>query len=122
MLYETLGQHRIFLWMLFSGALIGAWYAFMAGIRRLIGAGVWLGLACDALFGLGAGAIFCGMLYAANHAALRGYAVLAALMGFAAFAAGVYPPGRRAVYAIKCSFEHIFVKIGRYRWINVIFK
>lgn len=108
--------------MLAAGMLIGAWYGCMAGLRRLLRAGVWLGMLCDVGFGLGAGAIFCAALYTANYAALRGYAVLAAALGFSVFALGVYPPGKRALYAIKCTADRIFVKIRRFRWIKVIFK
>lgn len=122
MLFETVGQARVFLWMLAAGMLIGAWYGAMAGLRRLLMAGVWLGLLCDAGFGLGAAVLFCGALYLANYGAIRGYAVLAALMGFVIFALGAFPPGKRAIYAIKCTMKRIFVKFSRYRWIKVIFK
>ena len=122
MLFETIGQPRIFLWMLAAGMLIGAWYALLKGLRALLSAGVWLGLLCDVLFGLGAAALFCLALYAASYGALRLYAVMAALMGFAVFMLGACPPGRRALYVLKCTARRFFVKIRRYRWINVIFK
>lgn len=122
MLFETLGQHRIFLWMFLSGALIGAWYGAMAGLRRLLRAGIALGIACDALFGLGAAALFCGFLYAANYGAPRLYAALGAAAGFAVFALGAFPPGKRALCALKCTAERIFVKFSRFRWIKVIFR
>lgn len=122
MLFETVGQHRVFLWMLASGMLVGAWYGCVSGLRRLLQAGVWLGLLCDALFGLGAAAIFCLSLYTANYAALRGYAVLASILGFGIFALGAFPAGRRALYAIKSTSHRIFVKFSRIRWIKVIFK
>ena len=122
MLFETIGQPRIFLWMLAAGMLIGAWYALLAGLRGLLRAGVWLSLACDVVFGLGAAALFCAALYAASYGAVRLYAALAALMGFIVFMLGAWPPGRRVIYALKCTAHRIFVKIRRYRWINVIFK
>ncbi len=122
MLFETIGQPSIFLWMLAAGMLIGAWYALLKGLRWLIRAGVWLSLVCDALFGLGAAALFCLALYAANYGAMRLYAALAALLGYAVFMLGACPPGGRALYVIKCTADRIFVKIRRYRWINVIFK
>ena len=58
-LYETVGQLQVFVWMLAAGALMGAWYAVTALLRRLLEARTWLGLCADAAFGLGAGAIFC---------------------------------------------------------------
>lgn len=122
MLFQTIGQHRIFLWMFASGVLIGAWYGCVGLVRRLICAGTWLGLLCDAIFGLGAGAIFCGALYVANYGALRLYAVLAALLGAAVFALGAFPTEKRVNHVMKCMAKRFFVKISGYRWIKVIFK
>lgn len=122
MLFETIGQAQVFLWMLAAGAVIGAWYALTALARRLLRAGFWLSLAADLCFGLGAGAIFCLALYAANYGAFRFYALAAAALGFAAFAAGVYPPGRALIRIGLSFFRRIFVKIRHYRWINVIFR
>ena len=122
MLYQTIGQFRVFLWMLAAGALAGAWYAVTALARRLLRAGVWLGLCADLAFGLGAGLIFCAALYTANLGELRLYAVLAAALGFALFAGGVYPPGKFIISTINDGFRRIFVKLRGHRWINVIFK
>ena len=57
MLFSTVGQGWVFLWMLSAGAAIGAWYACMAALRRLLCAGPWLSLAADIAFGAGAAAI-----------------------------------------------------------------
>ena len=122
MLFSTIGQGWVFLWMLAAGALIGAWYAALAALRRLLRAGFWLSLAADIAFGVGAAAIFCAALVAANYGAARLYAVLGACLGFALFAAGVYPPGRRAAGAVARAFRRILVKIRRFRWIKVIFR
>lgn len=122
MLFETIGQHRVFLWMLASGMLIGAWYGAMAGLRRLLRAGIALGLLCDLGFGLGAAGIFCLALYTASYGAFRLYAALAALIGFVIFALGAFPAGNRAVCIIKCTARRIFVTIRQNRWIKVIFK
>lgn len=122
MLFATIGQGWVFLWMAGAGALAGAWYALLAGLRRLLRAGFWLSLAADIAFGTGAAAIFCAALVAANYGAVRLYAVAGALLGFSLFAAGVYPPGRRAARAVAGAVRHFFVKIGRFRWIKVIFR
>ena len=122
MLFSTVGQASVFAWMLAAGAVIGAWYACMAALRRLLSAGPWLSLAADAAFGAGAGAIFCLALYAANYGRLRLYCVLASVLGFALFALGVFPPVRAAVRSILAAFRRIFVKISRVRWIKVIFR
>lgn len=122
MLFATIGQGWVFLWMAGAGALAGAWYALLAGLRRLLRAGFWLSLAADIAFGTGAAAIFCAALVAANYGAVRLYAVAGALLGFSLFAAGAYPPGRRAARAVAGAVRHFFVKIGRFRWIKVIFR
>ena len=122
MLFSTIGQHRVFLWMLAAGAMMGAWYACMAVVRRLLRAGLWLGLLADLAFGAGGAAIFCLMLCAANYGQVRLYTVIAAAMGFALFMLGVFSPGRRIIFVVIDRFHRIIVKIGRYRWFKVIFR
>ena len=122
MLFETLGQFRVFLWLLAAGALAGAWYAVTAGARRLLRAGVMLGLCADLAFGLGAAALFCLALYTANYGELRLYEVLGFILGFAIFAGGVFPPGKRIVNDTIVTMRRIVVKVRHHRWINVIFK
>ena len=122
MLFETIGQIHVFVWMLAAGAAIGAWYACLAGLRRLLRAGVWLSLVADIAFGAGAAALFCLALVTANYGKPRLYAVLAAALGFALFAAGAYPPGRRIARGMARGLCRIFVKIRQLRWIKVIFR
>ena len=122
MLFATIGQGWVFLWMLAAGAVIGAWYALLAALRRLLAAGFWLSLAADLAFGAGAAAIFCGALVAANYGRAELYTALGAALGFALFALGVFPPARRAADAVAGAIRRILVKIRRYRWIKVIFR
>ena len=122
MLFSTIGQGWVFLWMVAAGALIAAWYALLAGLRRLLAAGFWLSLAADLAFGAGAAALFCAALVAADYGRVRLYALLGALTGFALFAAAAFPPARRAASALAAAVCRIFVKIRGYRWIKVIFK
>ena len=122
MLFSTIGQGWVFLWMMAAGALIGAWYALLAFLRRLLAAGFWLSLAADLAFGAGAAVIFCAALVAADYGRARLYGVLAALAGFALFALAAFGPARRAAHGLGAAFRHIFVKIRAYRWIKVIFK
>ena len=122
MLFSTAGQGWVFLWMLAAGALIGAWYALLAALRRLLCAGFWLSLAADLAFGAGAAAIFCAALVAADYGRVRLYGVLAALAGFALFAALAFPPARAAARRVAGAVRRIFVKIRSFRWIKVIFR
>ncbi len=122
MLFSTIGQGWVFLWMAAAGAVIAAWYALLAGLRRLLAAGLWLSLAADIAFGIGAAAVFCAALTAANYGRVRLYAVLGAALGFALFAAGVYPPCRRAARAVRRRMRLFLGKIRNIRWIKVIFR
>ena len=122
MLFATAGQGWVFLWMVAAGALIACWYALLAALRRLLAAGFWLSLAADIAFGVGAAAIFCGALVAADDGRARLYAFLAAAMGFALFAAGALLPARRVASRLWAAARHIFVTIRAFRWIKVIFR
>ena len=122
MLFATVGQGWVFLWMMAAGALIACWYALMAALRRLLTAGFWLSLAADAAFGVGAAAIFCAALVTADYGRVRLFSVAGTLAGFALCAAGLFSPVRRISAAVSGWFYRIFVKIRSYCWIKVIFK
>ena len=71
MLFSTVGQGWVFVWMVAAGAAIGVWYALLAAVRRLLAAGFWLSLAADLAFGAGAAATFCAALVAADYGRVR---------------------------------------------------
>lgn len=122
MLYATAGQGWVFVWMAAAGALIGAWYGLLAGLRRLLRAGFWLSLAADLAFGAGAAAIFCAALVAADYGRVRLYAFLGTALGFVLFAGAAFAPARAAAAGLARGIRHIFVKISGFRWIKVIFR
>jgi hypothetical protein len=122
MLFATVGQGWVFLWMVAAGALIACWYALLAALRRLLAAGFWLSLAADIAFGVGAAAIFCAALVSADYGRFRLFSVAGTLAGFALCAAGLFSPVRRISAAVSGWFYRIFVKIRSYCWIKVIFK
>ena len=122
MLFSTVGQGSVFLWMLAAGAVIALWYGACAALRRLLQAGFWLSLAADMGFGAGAAALFSLALYAANYGSLRLYAVLGAALGFALCAGALYGPARSVERGLRRLGRHIIVKICRIRWIKVIFR
>ena len=112
----------MFLWMMAAGAVIGAWYTLLAGVRRLVRAGFWLSLAADIGFGTGAAAIFCAALYLANYGRFRLFIATAALLGFAAFMGGVYPPVHWLAGHIAYTMCHFCDICREFRWIKVIFR
>ena len=122
MLFSTVGQGWVFLWMVAAGALIAGWYALLAALRRLLAAGFWRSLAADIAFGVGAAALFCGALVAADYGRVRLFSVAGTLAGFALCAAALLPPARRVAVAIAGLFRHIHVTIRGFRWTKVIFK
>ena len=122
MLFATIGQPQVFLWMLAAGVLIGAWYACMAAVRRLLCAGPLLSLVADLAFGIGAAAIFCLALCLANYGRMRLFACLAAAMGCALFIGGVLLPVKSVVCRASRAIRHIFATILQNSWIKVIFK
>ena len=122
MLFATVGQGWVFLWMVAAGALIACWYALLAALRHLLAAGFWLSLAADAAFGVGTAAIFCGALVAADYGRVRLFPVLGAALGFALCAAGLFPPARRLATAVRNTFCHVFARFRNLRCIKVIFR
>lgn len=122
MLFATVGQGWVFLWMVAAGALIGCWYALLAALRRLLAAGFWLSLAADIAFGVGAAALFCGALVAADYGRVRLFSVAGALTGFVLCAVGLFSPARQAAAALTENLRRIFAKTQTFRWIKVIFK
>ena len=94
MLFATIHQGLLFLWMMAAGVLIGLWYALTLGLRRLIQAGFWLTLCCDLLFGAGCAVILCAFLVAGSYGALRPFELLGAACGALLCACAVLPPLR----------------------------
>ena len=94
MLFATIQQGLLFLWMMAAGVLIGLWYALTLGLRKLIQAGFWLTLCCDLLFGAGCAVILCAFLLAGSYGALRPFELLGAVCGALLCVCAVLPPLR----------------------------
>ena len=94
MLFATIHQGLLFLWMMAAGVFIGLWYALTLGLRRLIQAGFWLTLSCDLLFGAGCAVILCAFLVAGNYGALRPFELLGAICGALLCVCALLPPLR----------------------------
>lgn len=122
MLFATIGQGALFLWMMACGVVIGAWYALMAGLRRFIQAGFWLTLICDLAFGVGAAVIFMLFAVAGDYGRVRPFAVLAAFMGAMLFALAFGPSFSRIQAAAVRIWRSIAAAVSGNRLIKVIFK
>jgi len=122
MLFSTIGQGRIFLWMAASGILIGAWYAFLAAVRRLLDAGFWLSLIADIAFGAGAAVIFLAFLITANYGVMRLYPLLGAGVGIYLFAFGLFPLLKRLFLGLNSILCSVVSKLKQNRLIKVILR
>lgn len=122
MLFATVGQARLFVWMMAAGAVVGAWYALTALLRRILQAGFWLTLACDLLFGVGSAVILVAALVAGNYGQARPFEILGALCGALLFGLGFAPPLRTLKNRICRVWQKIVATISQNRLIKVIFK
>lgn len=122
MLFSTIGQIHVFLWMVGAGLLAGALYALAAAVRRLLCAGFWLTLLIDMLTGLGVAVILIVALITGNYGRLRLYELLGACAGAALFALGVEPPVRGFLRAILRAIQRVFKRIANFHLIKVIFR
>ena len=122
MLFATIGQQHLFLWMLGAGILSGLLYTVMSLLRRLLQAGFWLSLVIDLFYGLGCAVILLTALITGSYGRIYLYEILGAWTGLAVYLIG---PHRLLLNLISASARrlcHIIVTISRFRLIKVIFK
>ena len=92
MLFATAGQSRIFLVMMYAGLAVGLYSSVDAAARRLFGAGRWMALFMDLIFGAAAACIVvCGLLLAADGE-LRLYSLMGAVCGYLIYAGTLARP------------------------------
>ena len=122
MLFATISQPAIFLWMMFCGGIIALWYSLMALVRHLMQAGFWLSLICDLIFGLGCAAILIAGLVIGDYGRVRLYSLSGAILGAIVTRIGLITP-LYVVFARFGAFLRIIVtKLAKYRLIKVLFK
>jgi len=122
MLFATVGQGALFVWMMLCGVVIGVWYALMALLRRILQAGFWLTLACDLAFGFGCAVILLGFMVLGNYGQFRLYMLLGAVAGIILFAFALASPLCRLLTWMKEAGGRIWAKITKNRLIKVIFR
>ena len=122
MLFATVGQGALWLWMMACGAVMGIWYLLLALLRRWVQAGFWLTLAIDLVFGAGCGAIFIAFLVSGNYGRVRLFELIAVLLGAAVFAFAVSGPLHRTESALKRRGKQIWTWLSGKGLIKVIFK
>ena len=122
MLFATAHQGLLFLWMTAGGMCIGVWYLLTAGLRRLIQAGFWLGLACDLLFGAGAAVILTAFLISGSYGAVRPFALLGTALGVGIALLALLEPLQAAGRLFSRAGKHIMTVLAQNRLLKVIFK
>ena len=122
MLFATIHQGLLFMWMMAAGVLIGLWYALTLGLRKLIQAGFWLTLCCDLLFGAGCAVILCAFLVAGNYGALRPFELLGALCGALLCVCALLPPLRALGRWMARLYSAAAVRLKNCRALQIIFK
>ena len=113
MLFYTSGQIYIFLAALFAGIVIGVWYDILRIVRRILAAGMWISLAADIAFGLGAGLIAICCLYISCYGEVRLYSIIGMLMGCFLYLATVSRLMRAAGKNIRSRMERFQKKFQK---------
>ena len=122
MLFSTVGQGALFIWMMLCGVVIGAWYGVTALLRRVLQAGFLLSLACDLLFGLGGAAILLCFMVAGNYGQVRLFSILGAGLGFCLFMFALASPAKRLLARLESALRRFMTRVSKNRLINVIFR
>lgn len=122
MLFATVDQGYVFLFMCAAGALVSAWYDVMLIARRALEAGFFLSLLADIALGLGAAALLSVALVAANYGQPRLYAFAAAALGAALYALGAARPLHALLRGLRRLGARMCGGLKKNRIIKVIFR
>ena len=122
MLFETIGQGWVFLWMALFGAAGGSLYLLCAALRRLLRAGTWISLAADLAFSLGLTALFLTGLLTAAAGRFRLYCLLGFLLGFALFISGPAWAAAGLFRRISIKLRQSIQILSKNRLIKVLFR
>ena len=118
MLFATVGQGSVFVWMLLCGMLLGVLFDCFRLLRCILHAGAALTMALDVLWGALGGVLLAGMLVVANRGQMRPYALLAVLLGFGVYAAASAAPVAWVARGVKRCVQ----KLSRFRLLRAVFK
>ncbi|MEE1199051.1 MAG: spore cortex biosynthesis protein YabQ [Christensenellales bacterium] len=122
MLFSTIGQEHIFLWMVGAGLLIGALYGLQRILCKLLEAGFMLTLAADLIFGIAAAAILLLALITGCYGELRLYQLLGVLAGVLLFRTGIEAPLLRFFHRVFRKLRIFYVRLSKFHLVKVIFK
>jgi len=122
MLFSTIAQPQLFLWMALGGMLAALWYALMEGARKLMQAGAVLSLCCDLVFSLGLAAILAVFFLWGNYGAFRLYGLLGAFLGALLCHFALIRPLKKLLGSSLGRLGRFVSRQAKKRPFNIIFK
>ena len=118
MLFHTIGQGSVFVWMMIAGMLAGLLYDGFDLIRCIFRMGAGMTALLDALWGMVSGVLLAVMLVIANRGQMRAFVLLAVAAGFGLYRAAASRP----VMHLARGVGRIVKKLPRFRLLDIVFK
>lgn len=122
MLFATIGQGAIFLWMTAAGAVIGAVTLAFDALRCILQAGKILSAALDFAAGAVASAVLIAALIIGNYGRVRFYELFAAALGLAMFRFAAASPARTAMKKLAALLKTAGKRLNSYKVIKYLLK
>lgn len=122
MLFSTIHQGAVFLFMLGAGLALGLLTLLSSAVRRLLQAGRALSLAVDVATGLLAAAVLTAALIAADYGRIRLYELLGALLGWALLRLALTTPARNAARSARNALRRLKIWLKSRKAIKYLLK
>ncbi len=122
MLFSTIAQPQMFLWMMLGGMAAAIWFEIVDGTRRLMQAGWLLSFFTDVVFAAGLSAIMILFFLAGNYGQFRLYGLAGAACGYILFRVALLRPAKALLAGVGRRFRVFWARISQKRLFNIIFK
>ena len=122
MLFATIGQGTIFLWMTAAGAVIGAVTLAFDALRCILQAGKILSAALDFAAGAVASAVLIAALIIGNYGRVRFYELFAAALGLAIFRFAAASFAQAAMKKLAALLKAAGKRLNSYKVIKYLLK
>lgn len=122
MLFSTIAQPQLFLWMTLAGMVSALWYALLNALRQKTQAGALLSLCIDAIFAAGLAAVLIAFFLLGNYGKFRAFALLGAAAGGALCEWALLRPLKRLLGGLHARARRFMASLAKKRLFNIIFK
>lgn len=122
MLFSTIAQPQMFLWMMLGGMAAAVWFEIVDGSRRLMQAGRLLSLFTDIVFAVGLAIILILFFQWGNYGQFRLYCLFASACGFGMCYFALLKPIRALLQRIFRRISGFAAALAKKRPFNIIFK